>query len=110
MNIYDKLKQLRKQYLNDIDYEVKLSILSQIIAATFKNNDELPKIITFTFDCKIILKMERKWQKNEISYPNEVVLQVLSDLDLKFNVNYCHRCSGFIYSIEVNLCNIKKLY
>ena len=58
MNIYDKSKKLRKQYLNDIDYEVKLSILSQIIAAVFKNNDKLQKVISFTFDCRIILKMQ----------------------------------------------------
>jgi len=110
MNIYDKVKLLRSQYLNDIDYEVKLSILSQILAAVFKNNDNLPKVISVTFDCRIILKMQRSWCIEEIPYPYDVLMQVLSDLELEFNFNYCHRCSGFTYLFEVNFCNAKKSY
>ena len=107
MNIYDKVKLLRDQYLNDIDYEVKLSILSQIICATFCNNDSLPKIMTITFDSKIILKMNRMW-RNPYSgepYPFEVLAQVLNDLELEFNFNNCCHCSAFTFSFEVNFFN-----
>ena len=108
MNKYEKSKMLREKYLNDIDYEVKLSILSQIVSAEFRNNDSLPHIITITFNTKIILKMNRKWRNSDnvyLTYPLEVLMQVLDDLDLSYDFySYC-QCSAFTYSFEVKFCN-----
>lgn len=104
MNIYNKARVLRNQYKEDIDYDVKLSIITQILSVMFANNDHLPKIITLKLDCRIILKMHRPlWLEGFKFYPYDVISQVLSDLELDlFNFNhYCHS-SAFTYIVEVN--------
>ncbi len=105
MTFYDKIRLLRDKYAHDIDYEVKLSILSQILSATFSNHDLLPKITTVSFDTRIILKMNRKWLDDDgfTSYPESVLSQVLNDLGLEYNFNCCYQnCSAFTYTFEIN--------
>lgn len=99
MNIYDKAKILRNQYMNDVDSTVKLSILSQLLSATFLNKDRIPKIIAFEIDCKMCKSMIKTFEPDLA----DIIQQVLSDLDLGwFNVNYYRRCSAFTYMVEIN--------
>ena len=99
MNIYDKAKNLRNQYMNDVDSTVKLSILIQLLSATFLNKDRIPKIIAFKIDCKMCKSMIKTFEPDLA----DIIQQVLSDLDLGgFNFNNYRRCSAFTYMVEIN--------